>query len=75
MPYGIWTCADGREVLFNRHYEPIYEKLPNGKVQAAHRYEWVPFIKQDWFYTDATTIPASIRKGLSVLAGWGLRHP
>ena len=27
LPYGMWTCADGREVLFNRFYEPIMQAL------------------------------------------------
>jgi RecA-family ATPase len=27
-PYGKWTCADGREVLFNRSYWPILERRP-----------------------------------------------
>ena len=26
LPYGRWRCADGREVLFNRFYEPIWER-------------------------------------------------
>jgi hypothetical protein len=25
-PYGMWTCADGSEVLFNRFYAPIAER-------------------------------------------------
>jgi hypothetical protein len=27
-PYGKWTCADGREVLFNRLYWPILQRIP-----------------------------------------------
>jgi len=26
LPYGMWTCADGRQVLFNRFYEPILQR-------------------------------------------------
>jgi hypothetical protein len=26
LPYGSWTRADGREVLFNRHYQPIWQR-------------------------------------------------
>src|ERR1019366_697539 len=33
MPFGKWTCADGREVLFNRNYKPIWQRYPG---QAAH---------------------------------------
>jgi hypothetical protein len=28
LPYGKWTCPDGREVLFNRFYEPIWQRHP-----------------------------------------------
>jgi RecA-family ATPase len=28
LPYGRWTCADGREVIFNRSYWPILERRP-----------------------------------------------
>lgn len=52
-PYGFWLAADGREVLFNRRYQPILERRPGGKGTAANPNEWVPWIRQTWFYTDA----------------------
>ena len=54
LPYGLWTCADGREVLFNRHYQPIYERLNRGKAMPSNRGEWVTFAHQQWFYTDSS---------------------
>ena len=30
LPYGRWTCADGRVVLFNRYYEPIWHRPGDG---------------------------------------------
>jgi hypothetical protein len=54
-PYGIWRCADGREVLFNRKYQPIWERLPDGTVRAADPGEWVPFVDQRWFFKDDTS--------------------
>ena len=33
-PYGRWTCADGRQVLFNRGYNPIWSWRPNRGVDA-----------------------------------------
>jgi len=49
LPYGQWTCADGRVVIFNRRYSPIWERLPDGTVQRADPREWVRWIKQSWF--------------------------
>jgi len=53
FPYGKWTCEDGREVLFNRFYEPIYERRRNSSAELADRKEWVPWKHQEWFYEDA----------------------
>jgi hypothetical protein len=49
LPYGCWTCADGRQVLFNRDYLPIVERAAPGQASsAADVFEWVP-----WFYNDS----------------------
>jgi len=73
IPYGKWTCADGREVLFNRHYSPIYQRATaTWPCERANQYEWVPFVKQEWFYNDAHTVKQSIKIGLRVLRSWGL---
>lgn len=26
LPYGMWVCSDGSEVLFNRGYQPMFER-------------------------------------------------
>ena len=45
LPYGIWTCADGREILFNRDYKPIWSRM-NGRncysplSERMDRLEW-----------------------------------
>jgi hypothetical protein len=49
LPYGQWVCADGRVVIFNRRYSPLWERLPDGTVQRADPGEWVRWIKQSWF--------------------------
>src|SRR5690242_3214393 len=42
LPYGVWLCEDGRVVLFNRRYEPIYERpAEGGPVRPADRTEWI----------------------------------
>jgi hypothetical protein len=49
LPYGQWVCADGRVVIFNRRYSPIWERLPDGVVQRADPGEWVKWVNQSWF--------------------------
>jgi hypothetical protein len=75
LPYGLWRCEDGRVVLFNRHYQPIYERLPGGIVQHANRYEWVAFVQQEFIYDDGTPIGKSILLGLRQLQSWGVLRP
>lgn len=74
MPYGIWTCADGREVLFNRRYHPIWQRMPGQAATRAKNGEWVTFERESWFYTDSNP-PWSSRKTKKkckeVLAKWG----
>jgi hypothetical protein len=54
LPYGKWTCDDGREVLFNREYQPILQRL-NGEVSYADRGEWVKnIVKCEMFYDDGS---------------------
>jgi len=52
LPYGIWTCRDGRQVLFNRHYDPIWWRYPGQPATAADPNEWVMWIEQDFFFND-----------------------
>jgi len=49
LPYGRWIAGDGRVVIFNRHYTPIWERLPNGTVQRANPHEWIRWVSQGWF--------------------------
>lgn len=52
LPYGMWRCADAREVLFNRRYTPIWQRYPGQPATPADPAEWVPFVWQGWFYDD-----------------------
>jgi len=61
LPYGMWTCADGREVLYDRHYCPLWERR-GSESKRADRSEWVYGIVQHvWFYNDGCT-PRANRK-------------
>jgi hypothetical protein len=76
LPYGQWTCADGRQVLFNRRYKPIWQRYPGRPAIAADAKEWVPWIRQEWFYNDGS-LPWRYAVGLKscaeVLAAWGVQ--
>jgi hypothetical protein len=54
LPYGIWTTADGRQVLFNRFYEPLLQRAAGDLLALpADPTEWVRDIQlQRWFYVD-----------------------
>jgi hypothetical protein len=53
LPYGLWTCADGRQVLFNRNYDPIWWRYPGQPATAADLNDWVKWEQQEWFFCDA----------------------
>ena len=76
LPYGQWTCDDGRAVLFNRNYTPIWQRRPGEQVQPADPKEWVKrIVRQEWFFDDCNP-PWRNRKTLqrceSILAAWGV---
>jgi RecA-family ATPase len=75
-PYGKWTCADGREVIFNRAYWPILERRPGEQAKPAHSGEWVESIVDDeQFWDDFDGPPqfnADALAGMNrILADWG----
>jgi hypothetical protein len=80
-PYGVWQCADGRQVLFNRMYWPILERYPGQPASAARPGEWVPWKGRHHFFNDSNSPwgrprQTAARKTLAaingVLAEWGL---
>jgi hypothetical protein len=61
LPYGAWSEKDGSIVLFNRNYEPLWRRSPDGtttKVTGAisHRgVVWIDWTKQEHFFHDGCT--------------------
>jgi hypothetical protein len=85
LPYGVWVCADGRQVLFNRDYLPIWQRRGIGHYGTeADPFEWVHWVRQGWFFDDGTSplsrfTPKEVRQQSlqlidSVLRSWGLRR-
>ena len=52
-PYGAYVCADGRQVLYDRHYKPIWQRRPGQPATVADSEEWVKWDSQGWFYSDS----------------------
>jgi hypothetical protein len=75
LPYGEWVTADGRAVLFNRRYLPLWQKRPGGAVERADPSEWVTFKGERWFYRDAMPEAAKQRAGADALRAWGVPVP
>lgn len=78
LPYGIWTCTSGREVLFNRDYSPIWsQEAPVGREWVrAKRTEKVAFATELFFYGDADKGDAAKEaKAISALLERGLPIP
>jgi hypothetical protein len=76
-PYGMWTCGDGREVLFNRFYAPIAERPSStSSARRSDTYAWVKWIRQEHFFHDGSFRPAvraaTMIKLNAILAAWGL---
>jgi hypothetical protein len=44
LPCGLWRCADGREILFDRSYRPLWQRRLNGRVEVADPGEWIDFV-------------------------------
>jgi hypothetical protein len=61
LPYGIWRENDGSEVLFNRGYNPIWRRRPDGSVRRVrdpigpNGKMWIHWVSQDHFFNDACT--------------------
>jgi hypothetical protein len=83
LPYGVWTTIEGREVLFNREYQALWQRSA-GDVTRANPREWVVGIDHDktkFLYADdnapdaqrsASASKASIVRCRILLTEWGV---
>jgi hypothetical protein len=76
--YGIWTLADGREVLFDRGYSPLYSRRPGLPAEIAEPQRPQGIIKESFFWADRDSLhslcPATQRKLRAVLRAWGIER-
>jgi len=72
-PYGIWQCRDGREVLFNHRYEPMWQRMPGVSATPADPTEHVKYTNQTYLYGPGpTTMRQSKAAGRAALRSWGV---
>lgn len=74
LPYGLWVCENGREVLFDRSYRPLLERsASDATVELANGDEWIKGIKNTaWFYSDGTPEPEKRKNAIAALKKWGV---
>ena len=72
IPYGVMLCEDGREVMFDHDYAPMYQRYPDQLPTRADPKEEVNPRRSKWLY-EPTTPPAQ-RKRLqdNALRQWGV---
>jgi hypothetical protein len=70
--YGRWKCGDGREVLFNRDYRPIWQRYPGQRAEPADPDEWVRDIvgEAKYYWIDGEGTNANGRR---LLKEWGVQ--
>jgi hypothetical protein len=76
LPYGMWTCEDGRQVLFDRRYRPLWQRRPGQRATVADPNEWVAWEKQEWLFNDANPPWRNEKtksKCYKILEAWGVR--
>jgi hypothetical protein len=72
-PYGTWLCRDGREVLFSRRYEPMWQRMPGCSATPADPLERVKPTSQTYLWGPGpTTMRQSIAAGRAALRSWGV---
>ncbi|WP_424138185.1 hypothetical protein [Roseomonas chloroacetimidivorans] len=79
LPCGVYVNDEtGREVLYNRDYEPIWERTGEVAPLRCDPAERIRHNRQEWFYNDGNP-PwrdiKSMRRCLDVLASWGAERP
>ena len=71
LPYGQFATKDGGEVLFDRHYFPIYMRK-DGRVTPLAADAWVDVAGVKWFWSDKTPEADRKKRIAAVLLAWGV---
>ena len=52
VPYGKWFCEDGREVLFNRDYTPIWSRSKDGLIERIDPATKTNYSDREFYFDD-----------------------
>jgi hypothetical protein len=53
FPCGLWITGDGREVMIDAGYKPIWQRLLDGGVEPANPDAWVEdIVRREHFFDD-----------------------
>jgi hypothetical protein len=74
VPYGKFICEDGSEVLFNRDYNPLWARNPDGSVVALEPDTWVTHRNVVHFYGGGESSERVYAKGMPILKEWGVEN-
>jgi hypothetical protein len=72
LPYGIWSIADGREALFDRHYRGICERRPGERATVIWPRVWIEYTSENTFYHDGTPERHKRKIAVEKLHEWGV---
>ena len=77
LGYGKWTTRNGREVVYNRRYRPLWERVSSGAPwQRANPREWVREIDgHEWFYNDGHDKRQKVSRAKSAMQALGIPLP
>ena len=74
LPYGVYYCANGDTVVFDRRYQPRFCRDRNGVVHRDHPGRWVDgIIGHAWFYDDNSSPRVNgetLRRILAIRGRW-----
>lgn len=75
LPYGKYIFQDGSQILFNRHYEPLF-LVDVDPIQKEILLAKIESAKKQWFYTDSNSPwnnQEALKKCKEILKMWEVK--
>ncbi len=74
FPYGVWTTATGRQVIYDRRYRPVWQRdSATGPARPADPGEWVAgIVERRWFYDGCVAFADRPALFTPELEAWGI---
>jgi hypothetical protein len=80
FPWAHWRSMDGRMILVDRAYNPIWQRLRNGVVEPADPSEWIKIYDSEYLFDPTKRKPLwqhyeSMKRLRAILVEWQLILP